>query len=159
MSELELLAAIDALQARYVRALDEADMHRWAACFGDPASYICIPRENVADGFSVATMLDDSKDRVLDRVKYVTEVWKGTFDEYTTRHFVQRVNHESKGGGLVRVESNFMIAYVTPAGVSALLATGVYEDEILVDGGEAVFRAKRVIVDSPTTPRYIVYPL
>src|ERR1051325_8532653 len=79
-----VLAKLDGLQVRYLRALDERDMHAWAACFsGDDASYICIPRENDDSGLPLAIMCDDNLNRIFDRIQYVTKIWAGTYEDYT----------------------------------------------------------------------------
>lgn len=159
MSEPSLVAQVDALQHRYVRALDRRDLAGWAECFGEKGSYICLPRENEEQGLALAIMMDDSRARILDRVSYITKVWAGTFEDYTTRHFVQRLECARTEGGLVTVESNFMVAYTTARGRSEILVAGVYYDEIEIGAPGALFRSKRAVLDTVTTPRYLVYPV
>lgn len=153
-----LLARIDELQLNYVRALDQRDMQGWAACFGEQASYICISHENEEQGLELAIMLDDSRARILDRVTYVTKVWAGTFEDYSTRHFVQRLSCQEDRNGLLGVESNFMIAYTTSRGRSEILVAGVYHD-LIETGARMSFRSKRAVLDTILTPRYLVYPV
>lgn len=159
MIDADAIARIDALQLRYARALDMRDMTGWAACFGEGGSYVCIARENVEQGLPVAIMMDDSLARIRDRVTYIAKVWAGTFEDYQTRHFIQRTDCAPRGGGLYAVESNFMVAYTTARGRSEILVAGAYEDEIELGRGDAKFRAKRAVLDTVTTPRYLVYPV
>ncbi len=159
MIDAETLARIDALQLRYARALDTRDMTGWAGCFGESGSYICIARENVEQELPVAIMMDDSLARIRDRVKYIGNVWAGTFEDYQTRHFVQRIECAPRGADRFAVESNFMVAYTGARGRSEILVAGTYEDEIELGRGEAKFRAKKAILDTVTTPRYLVYPV
>lgn len=159
MSNEEIAAAVDGLQATYVRALAQRDMAAWAACFDDPGSYVCTVRENEEQGFGIATMLDDSHGRILDRVKYVTEVWKGTFEDYYCRHFVQRTLLKRDDGGLITAESNLLVAYTDSRGRSDILASGLYVDQVAMTSVGARFRSKRVVLDTTVTPRYLVYPL
>jgi anthranilate 1,2-dioxygenase small subunit len=154
-----VLAQVDALQMKYLAALDGHDLAGWLDCFADEASYVCITRENHEAGLPVALMLDDCRARLRDRVKFVTEVWSGTFEDYTTRHFVQRLDCRRADGGPLNVRSNFMVSYTNRRGISDILVTGIYEDEVDLDGGGARFRAKRAILDTVTTPRYLVYPV
>jgi 3-phenylpropionate/cinnamic acid dioxygenase small subunit len=153
------LATLDDLQNRYARALGLRDMRAWAACFDDPGSYVCTVRENVDQGLGIAMMMDDSSERIQDRVKYVTEVWKGTFEDYHCRHFVHRTLCSIAHGGLIAVESNVLVTYTDVRGRSGVLATGIYEDQIALKAEGARFRSKRVILDTTVTPRYLVYPL
>ena len=159
MIDAVTLARIDALQSRYARALDARNMTGWADCFGERGSYICIARENVEQDLPVAIMMDDSLARIRDRVTYIGKVWAGTFEDYQTRHFVQRIDCRKPANGSVAVESNFMVAYTTARGRSEILVAGTYEDEIELAGDGAKFRAKKAILDTVTTPRYLVYPV
>ena len=104
-------------------------------------------------------MLDDCRARLKDRVKFITEVWSGTYEDYSTRHFVQRFECAPAAAGRVAVLTNFMVSYTNRRGGSEILVTGVYEDEIDVANGAARFRAKRAVLDTVTTPRYLVYPI
>jgi 3-phenylpropionate/cinnamic acid dioxygenase small subunit len=144
---------------KYLAALDRHDLDGWLACFADEASYICITRENSEAGLPVALMLDDCRARLKDRVKFVNEVWSGTFEDYTTRHFVQRFECARADGGGLTVLSNFMVSYTNRRGGSEILVTGVYEDTVELNGSGALFRAKRAVLDTVTTPRYLVYPV
>jgi anthranilate 1,2-dioxygenase small subunit len=154
-----VLSQVDALQMNYLAALDRHDLDGWLACFADEASYICITRENSEAGLPVALMLDDCRARLKDRVKFVNEVWSGTFEDYTTRHFVQRFECAPADGGGLNVLSNFMVSYTNRRGGSEILVTGVYEDAVNINGNAARFKAKRAVLDTVTTPRYSVYPV
>ena len=166
MSEISAnaLAAIDAINLKYVEALDSKEMNKWLDVFSDDdiASYICTSRENVDRGLPLALMMDDCKARLFDRVTYVTKIWAGTFEDYQTRHFVQRVRAERISDSDFKVWSNFLVLY-TPnsAGSSGVLATGVYEDVIRLASSqnEARILSRRAVLDTTVLPRYLVYPL
>jgi 3-phenylpropionate/cinnamic acid dioxygenase small subunit len=154
-----VLAQVDALQMKYLAALDRHDLKAWLDCFAHEASYICITRENHDAGLPVALMMDDCRARLQDRVKFVNEVWSGTFEDYTTRHFVQRFECARSQEGAVKALSNFMVAYTNRRGTSDILVTGTYEDVIGFGDDGPLFKAKRAILDTVTTPRYLVYPV
>jgi anthranilate 1,2-dioxygenase small subunit len=154
-----VLSQVDALQMKYLAALDRHDLEGWLACFADEASYTCITRENSEVGLPVALMLDDCRARLRDRVKFVTEVWSGTFEDYATRHFVQRFDCAKADGGDFKVLSNFMVSYTNRRGGSDILVTGVYEDAVALGNDGARFKEKRAVLDTVTTPRYLVYPV
>ena len=158
MLDVQKLASIDALQLRYALALDRRNMQGWLDCFTGDGSYICIARENEDQDLPLALMMDDCHDRLMDRVNYVTQVWAGTFEDYTTRHFVQRMECIEAGSSLFRVSTNMMVSYTSPKGFSELLVAGTYEDEIVITGDDAKFKSKRAVIDTLVTPRYIVYP-
>ncbi len=163
MEAFDIEASIDRLQARYIAALDGKRMADWYATFSEDAdaSYICTSAENVAAKLPVALMLDDKRARLADRVTFVDKVWAGTFQDYRTRHFIQRLSCERIGENRYAALTNFSVMF-TPeeAGDSRPLVCGVYEDEVVVDGrGELRFHHKRAITDTIVLPRYIVYPV
>ncbi len=160
MSDIELLNEIDSLQTKYVRALDKRDWASWLDCF-DPqdGSYICISRENVEQNMPIALMLDDCTARLRDRVTFITKVWTGTYEDYDTRHFIQRLEHTSSDSKLYTVQTNFLIAYTAASGASEVLAAGCYEDLIRLNPEGPKFISKRAILDTVSTPRYLVYPI
>lgn len=156
----DVLTALDELQNRYIAALDGKDMKGWADTFieRDDASYICRSAENEAHGWPIALMLDDCRDRIKDRITFVTQVWKGTFQDYRTRHFTQRLSCEEESANTYRVRTNFSIEYTHDPHESKTLATGVYEDVVIIDDGKPRFLSKRAIYDTTVLPQYIVYP-
>ncbi len=154
-----VLARVDALQMKYLSALDRRDLGSWLDCFAAEAGYVCITRENHDAGLPVALMMDDTRARLKDRVKFVNEVWSGTFEDYATRHFVQRLDCKESGKDRYDVLTNFMVSYTNRRGGSEILVTGVYEDSMRIAGANAHFISKRAILDTVTTPRYLVYPV
>lgn len=158
----EAIHAIDDLQRRYVDALDSKNMPAWLACFAEvpEASYICTSLENVERNLSIALMLDDCRARLQDRVTYITEIWKGTFQDYRTRHFIQRLQAKRLPDGVVDLRSNVTVMY-TPedTGRSEVLAAGTYADRIRIVDGVALFLSKTAVLDTRVLPRYLVYPL
>lgn len=156
----EVLTQIDELQNRYISALGAKDMQGWADTFTktDAASYICRSAENEAQGWPIALMLDDCRARIEDRITFVTQVWKGTFQDYRTRHFLQRLSCVQESDTTFRVRTNFSIEYTHDPHESKTLATGVYEDVVVLEDGEARFQSKRAVYDTTVLPQYIVYP-
>ena len=159
MPDRDVLDRVDGLQTAYIAALDRRDMAGWLACFDEAeGTYACLTEEGVQQDLPLAMMLDDTPARLRDRVRFVEEVWAGTFEEYTTRHFVQRLSCCDLAAGCVAVTSNFLVTYTSARRHSEILVAGRYEDEVVV--GEATrFRRKRAILDTVTLPRYLVYPV
>jgi len=160
MERIAVLSQVDELQNRYIVALDNKDMTGWYNTFAEreDASYTCISAENEAMGWPIALMLDDCRARLHDRITFVTQIWKGTFQDYRTRHFVHRLSCEPGEGNTFRVRSNFTIDYTFDPQPTAVLAAGVYEDIIELNGDDARFVSKRAVYDTTVLPQYIVYP-
>jgi 3-phenylpropionate/cinnamic acid dioxygenase small subunit len=155
----DIFAAIDDLQVRYVSALDRRDFEAWLACFDSDGGYICTPRENEEQGLPLALMMDDTYARLKDRVAYITQVWAGTFEDYWTRHFVQRLECKQVEGTRYAVLSNFSVLYTSERGRSEILVAGCYQDDVIIGADSARFRAKKAVLDTSITPRYLVYPV
>lgn len=156
----EFLSKVDDLQNRYIAALDNKDMPSWLATFSqrNDASYYCKSAENEAMGWPICLMLDDCRARLKDRIIFVTQIWKGTFQDYRTRHFTQRLSCEQDSDTTFRLRSNFSIEYTFDPNPSKNLAAGVYEDVVVIEEGEPRFLSKRAIYDTTVLPQYIVYP-
>lgn len=155
----EVRAAVEALNLRYLRALDAKDYQGWLDCFDDPASYVLIAAENEARGLPIAYMLDDSRARLHDRVTQITRIQADATEHYQPRHFTQLVDVQPLEGALYRAESHFSV-YYTPAdtGRSGLLVCGRYLDRVVVNGA-ARLRERRAVLDTNVVPRYVAYPV
>lgn len=160
VEQQDVLARLDGLQNRYISALDGRDMPGWLVTFSErkDASYFCRSAENESMGWPIALMLDDCRARLEDRITFVTKIWKGTFQDYRTRHFTQRLSCEKMADDTYRVRSNFSIEYTFEPNATAILAAGVYEDVIVMEGDEPRFLSKRAIYDTTVLPQYVVYP-
>lgn len=162
MAEVDqkVIDKIDALQNHYMMSLDRKDMQGWYSTFADKAdvSYVCVSAENDSLNLPISLMLDDCQARLQDRITFVTEIWKGTFQDYRTRHFAHRMLCTQDADGNYRVISNFSINYTFDPNPTAILTSGVYEDVITEENGELKFLSKRAVYDTTVLPQYIVYP-
>jgi len=149
--------AIDALQNRYILALDNKDWDGWLQAFAADGQYYAVAADDAAAGRPLALMMDDSYARLQDRIAYITRVW--TYEDYQTRHFVQRVAVTARGDGEYDVLSNFSVFFTSEAGESNILAVGKYEDHVAVGAAGARFKKKRAVIDTFLLPRYLVYPI
>jgi 3-phenylpropionate/cinnamic acid dioxygenase small subunit len=162
MAAADIAAKIDALQIKYIASLDSRNMAQWLDTFAerDESSYVCTSAENVQANLPVAIIMDDNRQRLIDRIFFIEKVWAGTFQDYQTRHFVQRLDWEQDAHGHYKVRTNFSIMF-TPveSGTSSLLTCGVYEDTLVETDQGLRFLSKRAIIDSELISRYFVYPL
>lgn len=156
------LAAIEELNARYIEALDSQDMQAWLATFmQEPAaSYICTTAESEQAGLRIAIILDDCYARLQDRVTFVTRIWAGTYQEYRTRHFVQRTFWRQSGPGAYELRSNFNIAYThSDTKLTDTFIAGRYVDRVRIADNRAWLLQRKAVVDGSMLPRYVTYPL
>jgi anthranilate 1,2-dioxygenase small subunit len=68
------------------------------------------------------------------------------------------VSCEQESENSFRVRSNFSIEYTLDPNAPKTLATGVYEDVVVLEGEQARFLSKRAVYDTTVLPQYIVYP-
>jgi 3-phenylpropionate/cinnamic acid dioxygenase small subunit len=157
------LDLIDALQMRYFDALDGKDMYAWLDTFSeaDDTSYVLNTFDNETADLPLALMLDDCRARLEDRVTYIREIWAGTFEDYRTRHFAQRIACTSAGeADTYNLRSNFCVFFTSDAdGQSRVLACGEYRDVIRIEAGEARFLSRKALCDTTVLPQYLVYPV
>ena len=156
----DVIEKLDELQNRYISALDSKNMQAWSECFSSraDAAYICRSAENEAMNYPIALMYDDCRARIEDRITFVDDIWRGTFQDYRTRHFTQRISHSRVADSIFEVKSNFSIEYTLDPSASTPLATGVYEDVVVIEDDIARFLSKRAVYDTTVLPQYIVYP-
>jgi 3-phenylpropionate/cinnamic acid dioxygenase small subunit len=105
-------------------------------------------------------MLDDCYARIQDRVTFITKVWVGTYQDYQTRHVVQRLQIRAVDKNRYHGRCSFLCSY-TPeeTGRTSLLASGVYEDVIVTGSNGALFLSRTAIMDANVLSHYLVYPL
>jgi len=157
------LAAIDDLQIRYIAALDDKDMQGWLATFAQApdSAYFLTTQQNVEENLPLGLIHDDNYARLQDRVNFVTRIWAGVYQDYQTRHFVQRTRCVQLGAGEYEVKSNFGLIF-TPSdtGRAQVFTAGIYLDRVVINAdGTAAFRTKKVINDTPALEQYLVYPV
>ena len=156
----EVMAQIDALQADYIHALDNREFQAWLDTFdtAEDTAYFCIAAENADNDLQIALMYDDCRNRIEDRVTFIQDIWSGTYQDYRTRHFIQRTRCSKTGDDSYALETNFSIIYTPESGRSDVQVAGVYKDEVIINSSGAKFKTKKAIYDTTVLPRYIVYP-
>ncbi len=159
VTDLALLARVDALQQDYAYALDRRAMREWLACFASDGTYTLTSAENQRLGLPVGMMLDDCYERLRDRVKFVEEVWNHAVEHYQSRHLLSRQRCLQEADGSVAVTTSFSVFYTNAEGHSALLAVGRYEDVVAEQDGALRFRSKVAVMDTAVPSRYLIYPI
>lgn len=149
---------IDDLLGTYAFVLDERQFNRWPELFAGECFYALYSMENVERSLPLAYMLDDCRARIVDRVKFICDVWARTVEPYRTRHIIQRTKINDIGNDTYEVYANFLVGYTQVDGTAGLLASGHYEDRVRVLGAAALFERRCVFLDN-TPPRYLIYPL
>jgi anthranilate 1,2-dioxygenase small subunit len=148
----------------YVHVVDEPSrLAEWPGFFAADGTYSVITRENWLRGWPIGIMLDDTKDKIVDRVHITQSVWKGHFDEQVVRHTLSIPRIVSATADEVHTETNFTATIMKevqdPRPLGPFVFSGMYKDTICLEDGLSRFRERVVILDNAVLPTYFVYPL
>lgn len=149
------------LLTRYARIVDSSDsISQWPTLFATEASYRVASRENLERGLPVVLADDASKARIHDRVTFITDTWRGHFNEYYQRHVLSPALIEDAGDGRLRATQSFVV-YKSEQRVvgSTVLAVGEYRDEIVWENDQCLLSKRLTVVDTYVLPQYFVYPI
>ncbi|AKK27874.1 MULTISPECIES: aromatic-ring-hydroxylating dioxygenase subunit beta [Mycobacteriaceae] len=156
--QLHVAYLVGELFGAYAAAVDQRDFAAWLALFARECAYEVHAMENVREGLPLAYMMDDCRERMVDRVKMIEEVWADTVEPYDTRHIQQRTALRELGEGRWKVRSNLLVAYTAASGEAGILVSGHCDDIVVLHGATALFESRFVVVDN-IPPRYLVYPV
>jgi anthranilate 1,2-dioxygenase small subunit/terephthalate 1,2-dioxygenase oxygenase component beta subunit len=158
---IEHIARIADLNARYVDAIDADRLEAWPDFFLDDGRYRITTAENVAQGLPLSMIYTTSRAMLRDRVTALREA--NVYEGQRYRHVVGAPLILGVEEGYVRARTNFMVARVMRTGETMLFATGCYEDRVVLggtaDAGEARFAEKTVVLDSRQIDTLLAIPL
>jgi anthranilate 1,2-dioxygenase small subunit/terephthalate 1,2-dioxygenase oxygenase component beta subunit len=155
---IEHIARIADLNARYVDAIDADRLESWPDFFLDDGRYRITTAENVAQGLPLSMIYATSRAMLRDRVTALREA--NVYEGQHYRHVVGTPLIVSVDEGGVRARTNLMVARVMRTGETMLFATGCYEDRVVLDGaGAAHFAEKTVVLDSRQIDTLLAIPL
>lgn len=147
------------LLRRYAAIVDAVDIEVWPSLFARSAPvYQVITRENHERGMPLSLVLDDSWEKLNDRVIMVRDVWAGNFERYWQRHLTTVISVESSQMG-VAVHSNVVVYRTDAEGRSDLFLVGEGRDRIVREDDGLCFKERRVILDTHVLPHSVVYPI
>ena len=159
---IEHVARISDLNARYVDAINADRLEAWPDFFLDDARYRVTTAENVAQGLPLSMIYTTSRAMLRDRVTALREA--NVYEGQRYRHMLGTPLIVGGEAGGVRARTNFMVARVMRTGETMLFATGCYEDRVVLDAagagaGEARFAEKTVVLDSRQIDTLLAIPL
>jgi 3-phenylpropionate/cinnamic acid dioxygenase small subunit len=166
---LEHVARVADLNARYADAIDADRLEAWPDFFLDDGRYRITTAENVAQGLPLSIMYAASRAMLRDRVAALREA--NVYEGQRYRHVLgtplitapslpSPARGGGWGGGELRARTSFMVARVMRTGDTMLFATGCYEDRIVLDASDgAHFVEKTVILDSRQIDTLLAIPL
>src|ERR1700721_2814489 len=129
---IEHIARVADLNARYVDAIDADRLEAWPDFFCDDGHYRITTAENVAQGLPLSMVYTTSRAMMRDRVRALREA--NVYEGQRYRHVLGVPLIAAAEASGLRTRTNFMVARVMRTGETMLFATGCYEDRIVLDG-------------------------
>ncbi len=155
---LEHVARVADLNARYTDAIDADRLEAWPDFFLDDGRYRISTAENVAQGLPLSIMYAASRAMLRDRVTALREA--NVYEGQRYRHVLGTPLIAAVEADGLRARTSFMVARVMRTGDMMLFGTGCYEDRVVLDAsGGARFAEKTVILDSRQIDTLLAIPL
>src|SRR5262245_16997865 len=142
MAEITL-DRIVAVQAAYIRCIDNNALERWPDFFTDDCLYKVTTAENHASGFVAGVIYADSRGMLADRVLALRQA--NIYEKQTYRHILGLPTVVKNGGGEAETETPFLVVRIMHDGQSDVFATGIYIDKLRAQGDALKF-ASRIVV-------------
>ena len=155
---LEHVARVADLNARYADAIDADRLEAWPDFFLDDGRYRITTAENAAQGLPLGLMYAASRAMLRDRVRALREA--NVYEAQCYRHVLGTPLIVAVETGGLRARTSFMVARVMRTGETMLFATGCYDDRVVLDAANgARFAEKTVILDSRQIDTLLAIPL
>jgi 3-phenylpropionate/cinnamic acid dioxygenase small subunit len=155
---LEHVARVADLNARYADAIDTDRLEAWPDFFLDDGRYRITTAENVAQGLPLSIMYAASRAMLRDRITALREA--NVYEGQRYRHVLGTPLITAAEADGLRARTSFMVARVMRTGDTMLFATGCYEDRVVLDGSDSArFAEKTVILDSRQIDTLLAIPL
>jgi 3-phenylpropionate/cinnamic acid dioxygenase small subunit len=155
---IDHVARVADLNARYADAIDADRLEAWPDFFLDDGRYRITTAENVAQGLPLSLMYAISRAMLRDRVTALREA--NVYEAQRYRHVLGTPLITVAEADGVRARTSFMVARVMRTGETMLFATGCYEDRVVLDASDdARFAEKTVVLDSRQIDTLLAIPL
>jgi 3-phenylpropionate/cinnamic acid dioxygenase small subunit len=155
--DIELQLTVENLLARYVHALDDGRLEEWPEFFVEEGRYRITTAENFERNLPLPIIYADSRAMLRDRVSALRHA--NIYEAQRYRHGVSSVLVERVDVRTARAISNFQVVRIMHTGESILFASGRYLDRIRIDGGNARFEEKIVVLDSRAVDTLLAIPI
>jgi len=150
------LAVLD-LNARYAEAIDEGRFEEWPDFFTENGKYRVTTAENVEQNLPLSLIYATSRAMLRDRVKALREA--NIYEAQRYRHMLGPARIEAAADGALSARTGFMVARIMHTGETTLFATGSYRDRVVLEGAQAHFAERTVILDSRQIDTLLAIPL
>jgi 3-phenylpropionate/cinnamic acid dioxygenase small subunit len=153
-----MLMEIAALNAACARALDSGRLEDWPGFFLDQCLYKVTTADNVDKGYQAGLIYADSRAMLVDRIMALREA--NIYERQRYRHILGMPLIGAEVGGVVAVETSFLVVRTMRDGQMTVFAAGAYLDRVGRDAAGAWRYAERIVVcDSQRIDTLLAIPL
>jgi anthranilate 1,2-dioxygenase small subunit len=146
-----------ALQAAYIRCIDNNELENWPGFFLERCLYVVTSAENHRNGFPAGVIYADTRGMLTDRVAALRQA--NIYEKQSYRHILGLPHLTKNGGDEAESETPFMVARIMHDGSTSIFATGVYLDTLRMAGDELKFARRVVVCDSSRVDTLMALPL
>ena len=146
-----------ALQAAYIRSIDNNELEAWPGFFLDKCLYVVTTADNHKNGFPAGIIYADTKDMLVDRVASLRQA--NIYEKQSYRHIVGLPHLTKNGGDDAESETPFMVMRIMHDGETSVFATGLYLDTYRIAGTELKLAKRVVVCDSSRVDTLMALPL
>ncbi len=148
---------IEALQIRYIRAIDDDRMEDWPKLFTPTCLYRVVTRENHAQGLPLSIMECRSRGMMEDRVTGLRRI--NVYEPQRYTHQISALEIGAESETRFKCRSNYLVVRTTSDGSMTVFSTGVYLDTVVIDGEAVLFEERIVVQESRRVDTLMVIPL
>jgi len=155
---IEHVARIADLNARYADAIDADRLESWPDFILDSGRYRVTTAENVAQGLPLSMIYATSRAMLRDRVAALRDA--NVYEGQHYRHVLGMPLIRAVESDGLWARTSFMVARIMLNGETVLFATGCYEDRVILCGTSgSLFAEKTVVLDSRQIDTLLAIPL
>jgi anthranilate 1,2-dioxygenase small subunit len=148
---------IEALNTRYIRAIDDDKLEAWPELFVEKCVYRIVTRENFDRGFSLPLMECASRGMLIDRVTGYRRV--NVYEPQRYTHMLSGLVIERIDATRLSCKQNYLVIRTMVTGEMMIFSSGVYLDKVILGADGAKFEERIVVQESRRVDTLLVIPL
>lgn len=156
-SDVVLRLEMQALQDKYMAAIDNDKLEDWPGFFVEDCRYEIIPKENADAGLSIPIVYCDSAAMLRDRVISLRHA--NIYAQPYYRHFLSGLACSRIDDNRVEMTSSYLVINTTTEGESYVYQAGRYEDIVVKTNDGWRFEVKRAVYDTSRVQTLLAYPI
>ena len=146
-----------ALQAAYIRCIDNNALESWPDFFVDDCLYVVTTAENRRNGFEAGIIYADTKAMLIDRIAALREA--NVYEKQAYRHILGLPSILKNGSDEAETETPFLVLRIMHDGETSIFATGLYLDTYRAVGPDLKFAKRIAVCDSSRIDTLMALPL